>query len=177
MNEQKKRNLELKIKMSPLLVHTSHHTPLCGFFCTSWPSKLQSSKFLFFSTVWWWMDFFRLGCCKAQLQFSQTEFSLNPDYYTHPRGKYISGTSSLPRKLKLGMEVLVNQTRSTSLLAWHQLISQKCRGYQYIILFWLYLSHFSDFNCVKKSWLHFKLDLDRMEIKVGLWFTQFIILN
>ena len=31
-----------------------------------------------------------------------------------PRGKYIPGTSSLPRKLKLGMEVLFNQTRSTS---------------------------------------------------------------
>ena len=33
---------------------------------------------------------------------------------THPRGKYIWGTSSLPRTLKFDMEVLFNQTRSTS---------------------------------------------------------------
>ena len=50
---------------------------------------------------------------------------------THPAthlGKYILATSRLPLVLKIGMEALFNHARSTSQLASHQLVSQKCRG-------------------------------------------------
>ena len=55
------------------------------------------------------------------------KLSTPPNHPPTPK-KVVRTILHLPRKLKFCMETLFNQTRSTSLLASHQLVSQKCRG-------------------------------------------------
>ena len=76
--------------------------------------------------------------------------TVSPTHPTsHPHAHpvmYICAISRPPGKLKLSMEILFNQTSSTSELASHQLVSRKSCGW----LWYFYLSHFeSDFYNVK----------------------------
>ena len=85
-------------------------------------------------------SFFILATTVAKLSYSwqvkcqsnwelRLVFSVRPYPPTPPHpGKYIWSTSKPPWKLKFGIEALFNQTKSTSQLASHQLVSQICRG-------------------------------------------------
>ena len=103
---------------SPILVtmNTIRHNEFCGSCSLTRPPLSYCQAHFKFST--------------SSVQF-ELRLSLNPGYYHPPtptRESRDTATSGLPRVLKFGMEALINQTRLTTELADHQLVSQNYCG-------------------------------------------------